>query len=177
MKRDSINSIWSALRNATTGKTDTESILGNHKCLHPDLSGGCPYIGSIPVGVGFLNPLGEETSPLRSKLSAGVVKKFSPTFTQNRKFTIQCLCGFSSLNKQKQCPITCKREKETFRYTRATGVNDAANCVSINTAKGLSVLLSYTRRRHFLNMSLLRRTNGTHKDFSCCRQEVRCRKH
>ena len=37
------------------------SILGNHK--------GCPYIGSIPVGVGFLNPLGEGTSPLRQELT------------------------------------------------------------------------------------------------------------
>ena len=32
-------------------------MLDNHK--------GCPYIGSISVGVGFPNPLGEETSPLR----------------------------------------------------------------------------------------------------------------
>ena len=39
--------------------------LGNHKFLNPDLSGGCPYIGSIPVGIGFPNPLGEETSPLQ----------------------------------------------------------------------------------------------------------------
>ena len=33
---------------------------GNHK--------GCLYIGSISVGVGFANPLGEVTSPLREGL-------------------------------------------------------------------------------------------------------------
>ena len=32
-------------------------MLGNHK--------GCLYIEAISVGVGFPNPLGEETSPLR----------------------------------------------------------------------------------------------------------------
>ena len=41
------------LETAPTG----ELKMGNHK--------GCPYIGAIPVGVGFPNPLGEETSPLR----------------------------------------------------------------------------------------------------------------
>ena len=36
--------------------------LGNHKFLNPDSSGRLP-LHWIPVGLGFLDPLGEETSP------------------------------------------------------------------------------------------------------------------